>query len=268
MAEADYYENPVAWNLERYLGNEAERRRFEMTADLIDARAESLLDVGTGNGAFLSFLEHRSTPLNLYGLERSKAAIAAAACQAEIRQGSVDALPFADRSFDSVTALEVIEHLPHGVYSRALQEMARVAATQVLISVPYKERRVMVVCPECRCRFSPIFHLRTFDERSLPKLVPGFELNRTELVTTEVHRLLTGIATRVRSLRDRLKGRIPVQTTCPQCGVPMGPQGTKAAPGPSGSDSPLRGLRSELLSWVPKAQQAHWIIASYGRLRK
>jgi 2-polyprenyl-3-methyl-5-hydroxy-6-metoxy-1,4-benzoquinol methylase len=120
MAEAGYYENPDAWNLERYLGDEGERRRFEMTAGVIDARSERLLDVGTGNGAFLSFLEHLSTPLHLCGLERSETAIAAATCQTEIQQGSIDALPFADRSFDTVTALEVIEHLPHGVYSKAL----------------------------------------------------------------------------------------------------------------------------------------------------
>jgi ubiquinone/menaquinone biosynthesis C-methylase UbiE len=266
MAEADFYENPVTWDLERYLGDEGERKRFQATADAIVEHSERLLDVGTGNGAFLSFLEHLSSPLHLRGLERSKAAIAAADCQAEIVEGSIDALPFTDRSFDTVTALEVIEHLPRGVYSKALSEMARVADSQVLISVPYKERRLMVVCPECGCRFSPIYHLRTFDERTLQDLVPGFELDRTELVTTEVHWLLTGLATRIRRLRDRLEGRIPVRTTCPQCAAVVGSLGTRSAARPTDPGARRRSLRSTVLSWMPKAQHPHWIIASYRRI--
>jgi hypothetical protein len=186
VVEADYYEDTADWSLERHLESRDELRRFEVTAGLISPNAERLLDVGTGNGAFLSFLEMRSSPLDLWGLERSKAAIAASRCQAKIIEGSIDALPFQDRAFDTVTALEVIEHLPHAVYAKALAEIARVASMQVLISVPYRERRLMVACPECGCRFSPIFHLRTFDEDKLVNLVPGFHLTRCEYVSTDV----------------------------------------------------------------------------------
>jgi SAM-dependent methyltransferase len=266
MVEAEYYERAKSWSLEPYLENEDELRRFQVTAAMISPNAERLLDVGTGNGAFLSFLEERSVTVDLHGLERSKSAIAASRCGAKITEGSIDALPFDDRSYDTMTALEVIEHLPHAVYPKALAEMARVSASQVLLSVPYRERRLMVVCPECECRFSPVFHLRTFDEDTLEGLVPGFRLTRYEYVATDVHWLLTDLATRVRELRDRLKGVIPIQTTCPQCGYALKPSKRGSAPGPAATDAPVRKLPTTLLSWVPKVKRAHWIVASYERM--
>jgi hypothetical protein len=143
--------------------------------------------------------------------------------------------------------------------------MARVASTQVLLSVPYRERRLMVACPECGCRFSPIFHLRTFDENKLEGLVPGFHLARSEYVSTEVHWLLTDLATRVRAVRHRLTCFIPASTTCPQCGYALQPSKAGSAPSPTATDHPFRRLRSALLSKVPKVKRAHWIVASYER---
>jgi len=266
VIEADYYERASDWGLERHLENRDELLRFEVTTATISPKTERLLDIGTGNGAFLSFLEQRSVPMDLHGLERSKAAIAASRCQAKITEGSIDALPFDDRSYDTVTALEVIEHLPYAIYPKALAEMARVAASQILLSVPYRERRLMVVCPECKCRFSPIFHLRSFDEDTLEGLVPGFRLAQYEYVSTNVHWLLTDLATHVRGLRDRVKRVVPRATTCPQCGYGLQPQSrdTSSPLAPVG-DSP-RTLRSALLSWVPKVKRAHWIVASYERI--
>ncbi|MFZ1864353.1 MAG: class I SAM-dependent methyltransferase [Polyangiales bacterium] len=265
MADADYYEHAADWSLERHLESKDELRRFEVTASLILPSAERLLDVGTGNGAFLSFLENRSNPLHLRGLERSRAAIAASRCRAQIVEGSIEALPFQDRAFDTVTALEVIEHLTHAVYPKALEEMARVASKQVLISVPYRERRLMVDCPECGCRFSPIFHLRTFDENKLENLVPGFRLTRREYVSTDVHWLLTDLATRARALRDRLTRVVRVGSTCPQCGYALRPSGG-APPGESVSGGQTwKRLRAAVLSRVPKVKRAHWIVASYER---
>jgi SAM-dependent methyltransferase len=49
---------------------------------------------------------------------------------------SVDALPFAARSFDVVTCLEVLEHLTDP--AAAVRELARVARRAVVVSVPYE----------------------------------------------------------------------------------------------------------------------------------
>src|SRR5260370_4593459 len=48
---------------------------------------------------------------------------------------SVVSLPFAGRSFDAVTCLEVLEHLDDP--AAAVRELARVARRAVLVSVPF-----------------------------------------------------------------------------------------------------------------------------------
>jgi SAM-dependent methyltransferase len=50
--------------------------------------------------------------------------------------GSVDALPFASESFDVVTCLEVLEHLPDP--RPAARELGRVAKRAVVVSVPFE----------------------------------------------------------------------------------------------------------------------------------
>ena len=52
----------------------------------------------------------------------------------ELREASVDDLPFADRSFDLVVCCEVLEHLRDP--RRGLAEVARVARRAVLVSTP------------------------------------------------------------------------------------------------------------------------------------
>ena len=85
-------------------------------------------------------------------------------------------LPFEGRSYDVITACEVIEHLGYGVYERALAEMERVARNAIIITVPFGWKRDFVRCPYCGCSFHPSFHMRDFDARQLRAVFKGFEL--------------------------------------------------------------------------------------------
>ena len=130
--------------------------RFKRTAQLPRVRAvigalrgfgaESLVDLGSGRGAFVwplldalpeialvatDVLAHRAT---LYEHVRRGGFARVAGVRADIT-----ALPFADASADCVTALEVLEHLPGDGPAAATREAMRVARVAVIASVPSRE---------------------------------------------------------------------------------------------------------------------------------
>lgn len=216
MSDVVLFENPDLWAAERYeLAHQVQR--FGTCAGLIPADAASLLDVGAGNGAFLAYLARERPALTTTGLERSPVAIAHAVTDAPMVEGSGEQLPFADRSVDVVSALEVIEHFPHGVYETCLREMERVAARNILISVPYRERRLRVNCPYCGCAFNPHYHMRSFDEGVMRTLFPTFEC--VEIRTIDVPDVPLGSVIKpvYRWARGRM-GFFPWGAVCPQCG--------------------------------------------------
>src|SRR5690606_27782997 len=102
--------------------------------------------------------------------DRSEAALRFV--RVEKQRASADRLPFSEGEFDLVSCMEVLEHLPCDIYDQARRELARVASKWILISVPYRENRrlVLVRCPKCLCEFKRSYHLREFDERTLKVL--------------------------------------------------------------------------------------------------
>lgn len=97
---------------------------------LIDALADvhgAVLDAGCGTGGLLARLRAERSDLRLFGVEWADAAArrAAAKSAAAITRGSVNALPFADASFDAAVTADV---LCHGAVdpSLALAELQRV----------------------------------------------------------------------------------------------------------------------------------------------
>lgn len=264
--EASYYENPDLWAAERYLGQESEVRRFHAAAAQVDPAARSLLDVGTGNGAFLRVLEELRPELETIGLERALAAVDQRICRAEIRVGSGDALPFPDRSADVVSALEVIEHLPFGVYEKSLEEMERVAARQVVISVPYREARLKVRCPYCTCEFNPHYHMRRFDDDTMRSLLPTFRCER--IVKVEASEVMLGslLLGGYRWVRERA-GYFPAKAVCPQCGY-RAAEVQRGAPAPAASAGRVgRVMRAGQIArnLLPKRSRPKWVIGVYAR---
>lgn len=124
-------------------GHEDMPRVKKVMGFLRSVQPESLLDVGSGRGVFLfpflkafpwvevtsiDLLPHRVAlmdDLHRGGVERLTAV-----------QADLCGQPFPDRSFDVVTLLEVLEHIPE--VERAVQAAVRMARRYVVVTVPSK----------------------------------------------------------------------------------------------------------------------------------
>jgi len=110
-------------------------RFFERLRGVVcDLHPRTMLDAGCGEGELLrrGVLPEGLNPVCLDLLPASLADVGAASRVC----GSVQALPFAARSFDVVTCLEVLEHLADPAV--AVRELARVAGSAMVLSVPYE----------------------------------------------------------------------------------------------------------------------------------
>jgi ubiquinone/menaquinone biosynthesis C-methylase UbiE len=115
---------------------------FEAALDDLFTRAapESLLDVGCGEGVVTERWARRlGAQRRVVRLDPDDPQLRAewesrARPGLEFRTGSAQALAFADGEFDTVAAIEVLEHVDDP--AAALAECARVAARHLLLSVP------------------------------------------------------------------------------------------------------------------------------------
>jgi 2-polyprenyl-3-methyl-5-hydroxy-6-metoxy-1,4-benzoquinol methylase len=127
--------------------------RFKRTMDLPRVRRvlgmlrglqpASLLDVGSGRGAFLwplldafPWLPVTTIDLLDYRVADMQAVHDGGVALLSASRQDVTALTFADRSFDVVTMLEVLEHIPDT--EKALAEVCRVAERCIIFSMPSK----------------------------------------------------------------------------------------------------------------------------------
>lgn len=104
----------------------------------LDATNKTMLDVGCGKGRPLKFINRKDNYFAV-GFDAFKPYLSE--CQKDkihgaFVRGDVRFLPFADRSFDIVICLEVLEHLERTDGQKLLQELERVAVKQVILSTP------------------------------------------------------------------------------------------------------------------------------------
>jgi ubiquinone/menaquinone biosynthesis C-methylase UbiE len=121
--------------------NPIERRLMKgffaaLDALLPEKPPQTILEVGLGEGEILRRVQQRYPTARTVGIDLLDPKLARQWSEHDLAAAFADIanLPFGDRSFDLVLAIEVLEHVPDP--RAALGELARVARGHAVISVP------------------------------------------------------------------------------------------------------------------------------------
>ena len=225
-AEQMAYEIPEIWENDWF--GPADRIRVKEFCNKIPDDIKSILDVGCGNGLFLHYISMSNLKKyeRICGVDRSQRALSHV--KTEKYQSCIDSLPFRNCEFDIVTSLEVIEHLPVGVYENSLKELARVARRYILIGVPFNEdiRHSLIECPSCSCRFNANYHLRSFSQIAIKSLFKGenfevkeiFYVNPVKIMHSWIFKIYLFIPAMRRIYTNPDRQIYPGYAVCPACG--------------------------------------------------
>lgn len=261
--ERSFYEQDALWGEANDLDQQRTHIRAAEMAALMPPKVTSILDVGTGDGRVLHpLIELLPEAPIVVGLDRSSTALRH--LDQVGMQGSADALPFADRSFDVVTACEILEHLPEPIYLAARDELARVANRSVIITVPNRENlaRAELRCEMCNCRYNRRRHLRSFDRAAFDDLLPGFAVADAQEFGHHT-RIYPRLARQTMERRGLLS--VHDAPACPQCGQAHGrrsddrPQPGVLAESEQAGPSTERSSYFRLRSLVPAERRPYWL---------
>ena len=268
--EKQYYESESFWEGEM-LQDPANQLRIRETAAIIPPDVVTLADIGCGNGVFVNYLAENHKQLELTGVDRSETALKYV--RVNKVEGDVAELPLEDNSFDCVTCLEVIEHLPVPVYKQALKELTRVAKNHIIISVPYDEKLEgnYTRCPSCKTIFNKDIHLRRFGESEMQNLLTefGFKCMHTRKLNKVQKFVGHDLYRKLFYPEQLLVWNSPI---CPICGfIDKSQKETPVHP-----DMQLNGTpkKRKLISYLtglpkliwPKETHYYWILARYERI--
>jgi SAM-dependent methyltransferase len=218
-AYAAYFESPAHWGRTYETVTPGERLRIDTLVELLPADAEPVLDAGCGDGVVTNVLFDGG--VNVTGVDISEAALGHV--RAPTVRGSVDELPFADRSFACVVAANVLEHLPAGMFERTLAELERVADRYVLVSTPHEEDLVLAQtrCDRCETSFHAAWHVRSVRVQDFERWLPAFRLRELRLTGETVRRRSRTLQRLAQTLGNVwLPSR---EAVCPTCGYRLDP---------------------------------------------
>lgn len=124
---------------------------------------ESVLDVGAGAAQFANMLAASHKFDSVTALDRTRFRKYTELSPIIRRvDGSIDALDFEDDTFEVVTCMEVLEHIPTEIFLPGLTELRRVCSGQLMMTVPFNEP-------------SPLSkgHVRRFVEEDIVAIFPN-----------------------------------------------------------------------------------------------
>ncbi|MFT5725666.1 MAG: ubiquinone/menaquinone biosynthesis C-methylase UbiE [Bacteroidia bacterium] len=213
--EQKYYESDAFWR-NGMLEDSSNKQRILRTIEIIPKDIKSLLDVGCGNGVFVNLLS-TETRISVTGTDRSETALSYV--KTNKFQSDITTLSDANqKTYDIVTCLEVLEHIPSNVYEKALQELTLASEKYLLISVPFNEKIEcnMVNCPKCLSQFNADLHFRKYTSTEINTLFGDeFKLISSENIVKRRVGFLFNFVNRIKHLfRNKTQFNSPVCVVC------------------------------------------------------
>ena len=138
------------------------------------SKAKLILDVGCAEGFITSHLSQLQAQVIGIDIDEGLKIAKSKVKNANFLRASITHLPFKEETFEAVTLLEILEHLPDTTISEGIAEVDRVLKSggNLIMSVPYKEKIIYTRCVHCG-KLTPLWgHIQSFDESKLRSLLP------------------------------------------------------------------------------------------------
>jgi len=144
--------------------------RFKDTARYLVPQPKSLLDVGCFSGEWLHFVLDNQPSIHQHlGIDVAQNKIDEAKRrfpEINVQCGFAEDLKIVAGSFEVVTCLEVLEHIPD--WLSLFNSFFTFASRQVIVTVPNREKIIQTPCIHCG-KLTPLYgHLRSYNEESFP----------------------------------------------------------------------------------------------------
>jgi SAM-dependent methyltransferase len=190
-----------------------DQMRLQGLLKLLPVNRHSVLEVGSRHGFVTRALADRFEITTALDLEKPKFEIDGVVNV----KGDVQALDFADNSFDCVLCSEVLEHVPD--VAAAAREIARVARHEIVIGVPYRQdtRVGQTTCLHCGRVNPPYGHINRFDENTLRQLFAGVPLIESHYISSNCERT-NSLAAWLQTLAANPYGTYDQEESCIGCG--------------------------------------------------
>jgi glycosyltransferase involved in cell wall biosynthesis len=202
---ANYYEQGMKRHLvQRYWHNKRFNKVGKMIEGILDfgilnsdknPKSEiSILDIGCDGGLFTSKITGKiGGPAVGIDIDRSHLAHAWETYSLTVLQADAHSLPFKDNTFDLVTCLEVLEHVPQP--AKVIQEGYRCLKNsgQFIILVPHENWLFKLIWFFWTASFGKTWegkHVQHFDQKNLTALLEGKGLKVTEVVSFNLGMLI------------------------------------------------------------------------------
>lgn len=174
------------------------------------------MDIGYGDGAITNSLAER---YQVIGVDRSEEALKHLSVRALPVISGADCLALQDKCADLVLSSEMLEHLPDGIFDKALSEIKRVSKSYILIAVPNKEklRKRYTKCNACGFKFHIYCHLRAFSSNTVIQYFHGYTIKFSTLCgVLEAHSF--DIISRLKNKLANSYFVVEQPILCPNCG--------------------------------------------------